>query len=307
MTDGATQWLLLLQAVAATKFGVERASLSRLSSVSLALTALKHNHQNLESYVHGERSRRAENIQSLVGDVEGIVEVLIHCFGATWEAAKLSTSPINLLSLRAVSTSQHGSYKLSKAFSGIPQWLEAVHSSGTLFEQVDLEAVGDDYCLEDDDVDGAPAEASPEPAEQNEAPKGSLAAAVSTWCSSHNKTGGESDEQQREQALALLGPHVARQALLAQKKAAAAAEAAEVERAEKERADQRAAARAEKEWRVEAVINKRVEEDKVEYRVKWLGYDNKHNTWELESSLQNCRKLIAQYECKHKTKKAKLA
>ncbi|KAI1721581.1 chromo (CHRromatin organization MOdifier) domain-containing protein [Ditylenchus destructor] len=50
---------------------------------------------------------------------------------------------------------------------------------------------------------------------------------------------------------------------------------------------------------VEKILEKRVENGRVRYLVKWLGYDSpEENTWEKRSSL-NCDDLIQQFEDKH--------
>merc|ERR1711994_793702 len=50
------------------------------------------------------------------------------------------------------------------------------------------------------------------------------------------------------------------------------------------------------EFVVEQVVNKRISATgKVEYLLKWQGYDSKDNTWEFEDNL-NCRGLIKEYE-----------
>jgi len=50
------------------------------------------------------------------------------------------------------------------------------------------------------------------------------------------------------------------------------------------------------EFVVEQVVNKRISATgKVEYLLKWQGYDSKDNTWEFEDNL-NCRALIKEYE-----------
>ena len=213
---------------------------------------------------------------------------------------------MNALCLRAIPTSQLGAHKIATAFRNIPDWLKALDASGTLFEQVDLDAVTTDYDAEPEDAESAPGELTGEPAQQNVQPAGSLAAAVSTWCSGHNTTAGESVDQQRQQALELIGPHIARQAILAQRKAAAAASAAEEQRRQQEDIDRRAEQRAAKEYVVEKIVDKRVVDDVVHYRVKWLGYSGRRNTWEPEANLENSRKCIAQFEAKRKSKKAKV-
>lgn len=58
------------------------------------------------------------------------------------------------------------------------------------------------------------------------------------------------------------------------------------------------------EYVVEKIIDSRINEHGVkEYYLKWIGYDDKDNTWEPEENL-DCPGLIAAYEAK-KAKKPK--
>ena len=55
----------------------------------------------------------------------------------------------------------------------------------------------------------------------------------------------------------------------------------------------------EEEYEVECILDKRMRKDKVEYLVKWKGWDlPEHNTWEALAHL-NCEELMAEYEKNH--------
>merc|ERR1711963_625712 len=55
--------------------------------------------------------------------------------------------------------------------------------------------------------------------------------------------------------------------------------------------------KAEAEYEVESVVSKReTEEGKVEYLVKWKGYDASDNTWEPIENLESSQGLIDEFE-----------
>ena len=55
----------------------------------------------------------------------------------------------------------------------------------------------------------------------------------------------------------------------------------------------------EEEYEVESILNKRIKKGKIEYLVKWKGWDlPEHNTWETVENLENSTELISEYEVK---------
>ena len=53
----------------------------------------------------------------------------------------------------------------------------------------------------------------------------------------------------------------------------------------------------EQEFEVEKVLNHRGNQHSREYLIKWKGYPDAENTWELETNLQNCKQILQKY-CK---------
>ena len=53
------------------------------------------------------------------------------------------------------------------------------------------------------------------------------------------------------------------------------------------------------EYEVEKIISKRIRKGKVEYLVKWKGWENpEDNTWEPTANLE-CKELMDEYEANH--------
>lgn len=55
----------------------------------------------------------------------------------------------------------------------------------------------------------------------------------------------------------------------------------------------------EKEWSVERILDKRINNGKVEYLLKWQEYDDEYNSWEPITNL-SCIDLIEEYEFKQR-------
>ena len=46
----------------------------------------------------------------------------------------------------------------------------------------------------------------------------------------------------------------------------------------------------------EKILAERMESGVLKYRVKWAGYDSKHNTWETMTHLAGCESMIADFK-----------
>ena len=59
------------------------------------------------------------------------------------------------------------------------------------------------------------------------------------------------------------------------------------------------------EYEVEKIIDKRIKNGKVEYKIKWVGYSYSECTWEPLKNLENIQKLIDDFETEFTKKKFK--
>jgi hypothetical protein len=57
-------------------------------------------------------------------------------------------------------------------------------------------------------------------------------------------------------------------------------------------------------FEVEAILGMTVRREVTRFLVKWLGYPDSENSWELETDLTGCKKLIAAWRAEHDTPEA---
>jgi dipeptidase len=53
------------------------------------------------------------------------------------------------------------------------------------------------------------------------------------------------------------------------------------------------------EFEVERILDSRIHYRKVQYLVKWVGYDASHDSWEPVSHVDNAKKAVAEFHKKH--------
>ncbi|CBY11362.1 unnamed protein product [Oikopleura dioica] len=61
---------------------------------------------------------------------------------------------------------------------------------------------------------------------------------------------------------------------------------------------------AEEVYEVEKILRKRSKKGIEEYEVKWVGYGQSHNTWEIIENLDNCPELMKEFEMQESKKRA---
>jgi hypothetical protein len=55
-------------------------------------------------------------------------------------------------------------------------------------------------------------------------------------------------------------------------------------------------------WRITNLVEGTHKKHRKEYLVKWLGYTDKHNTWETARTLQNAPDILKEWKLKQKLK-----
>jgi hypothetical protein len=269
-----------------------------MEHVNLGMTALRTNHHKYHEYVGMVDQASKEYHMTMQEDVEFLILMMKEHVGTDWrEVCKPCT--FNKFSARGMDQKKTAVSKLKNAYAGLPAWLAHLDDSNIIFEEADICTVFEASGAEVDHLEDLIPDATVE--QQDQVP--SQKTAVSKWVATHPTSGGEAEEAQAAQATTLMTRSAHRQEKLWSKRVAEEQKIAEQVEAEAIQTALKAAKAAEKEFVVEAIVNKRVLDGKCEYRVKWYNWDAKHNTWEDEGNLQNCRNLIAKYEKTKKTKK----
>lgn len=270
----------------------------RLLNVNKAMTATRMIHHVFNDYCQNPPRTGKDYEETMWEDVEFLASEFRSHIGSSWRSLRQHRT-FNLFSARGMTRTTTAATKMTEAFEGLPAWLTYLKSSNIIFDEPDIERVMDDHGnpqdyqedLEVVCVGGADGEAAPNPMP-----------AVQKWIKDHPPREGENEDEQKEQIENLVDRSARRKVLWEKEQARKVAEQKEQEEADAAAA-LRAVSAAEKEWVLEAIVNKREVDGKVEYRVKWEGFASNHNTWESAENLIGARRAIALYEKKHKNKK----
>lgn len=282
----------------AHKEGISRATLMRLMNVNKAMTATEAVHHVFNDYCQNSARKGKDYEETMWEDVEFLASEFGSQIGSSWTVVRQGRT-FNQFSCRGMTRTTTGVAKMAETFDGLEEWLERLKSSNIIFDEPDIERVIDEHGHSQDHEEdlevvctgGADAGAAPR-----------THPAVTKWCKTHPTRNGETEEEQKEQVDTLVARRSRREVLWEKEQARLDDEEHEREK-EAEAEAIRAVARAEREFIVEAIVNKREVNGKVEYRVQWQGYAASHNTWESAESLISARRVIATFEKKRKSRK----
>jgi hypothetical protein len=291
----------VLQEVMDHKKGIDKASASRLVNVNRGMTAMRTNTKSFNEYIQNHDKTVKDYAATLWEDVDFLVGQFQEHIGSSWRSI-LQPNTFNHFSARGMSSGSAGFRDLAAVYGGLGAWLQRLDDKKIVFDAPELDQIlEDDGSVIDlcDDLDPSGSSSS---SEEDDVVK--VEPTVSRWMNTHPVRGGESEEDQGNQARALMSRSSARRAVL-EARAAESLLAREVEEEkEREREAKRARVRVEKEYILEAIVNKKIDDDgTVWYRVKWEGFSGVQNTWEMASGLLNARTAIVRYEAKHKNSK----
>jgi hypothetical protein len=288
----------VFQEVLSAKKGISTPSLHRLANVSEGMTAMRENHHMFNDYAQNPNRGGQDYEETMWEDVDFLVSELNSKIGSTWRAVRQSNT-FNRFSGRGMTRGSTAVDTMRKVYDQMDGWLEYLKSTNVIFEEPEIDSIIDDHGAVVDLTDDLDPDSDHDGDDGDAGPGNS----ASKWCKSHPLRNGETTNEQKTQADALMARGMARQQVLWGRRAAREAQEAEDAEAEAAREAVRADARAQKVYVVEAIVNRKTENGVLQYRVKWEGYAASKNTWELQDNLVGARKLIAKYEKRHPNKK----
>jgi hypothetical protein len=291
--------------VRTTKASVQRVSTHRLDTVSIAQTAARECKAQYEVYIGTAGAHRKRRLIDVSEDIKMLVDQFNLSFGTTWTEV---TAPKtwSKFANRGVNKADCGGTRIDQIWAGIPAWIEKMTVAT---DQAPIPALFDPPDVDDVDFYDLTAESDDDDDDDSSGPDGARGApdswakrAAAQWMRTHDKKHGGKEREEQLEAIferSLRRENLHEKASVA---AAAAEEAAELEEVEATiRAEERAAAAAEKDWEVEGLVGRRVDDGVVYYRVKWLDHDGDKNTWEPIKNLKGSEMLITKFEEKFKT------
>jgi hypothetical protein len=288
----------VFQEVLSAKKGISIPSLHRLANVSAGMTDVRENHYLFNDYAQNPSRGVKDYDETMWEDVDFLVAELNSKIGSTWRAIR-QPATFSRFSGRGLTRGSTAVDTMRTVYDQMDGWLEYLKSTNIIFEEPEIDAIIDDHGAVIDLTD----DLDPDPDDDDDDDAPGPGNSASKWCKTHPRRGGETEKQQKEQADELMSRGMARQQVLWERLAARQALEKEEEEAEAAREAARAATRAEKVYVVEAIVNRRVVDGVIEYRVRWEGFASARNTWENQETLLGARKLIAKYEKKNPTKK----
>lgn len=272
-------------------------TLQRLESCSTAITAQRQVHRDMKEYFHGPSKMLKDKRELMSEDIDFIVEQLKSKVASNWKQLQ-HPETYNKFSARSCISHKPGTESFLAVFGGLEPWLARLksefESEGSFWQDAELQAEM-----------AAAAEAAEECEEvevEEQNPSNATKAAITRWIGTH-KPYKDTSVGQEEQATELISIGQQRQHTLAARNALIAQKAATAKELEDQKSAQRAIQRAARSYEVEEIIDKRIRENMVEYRVSWKDFSAKHNSWEPEGTLTGALAAIAKFEKKIKRPK----
>ena len=274
-------------------------TLQRLESCSTAITAQRQVHRDMKEYFHGPSKMLKDKRELMTEDIDFIVEQLKSKVASNWQELQ-QPETYNKFSARSCISHKPGTESFLAVFGGLETWLARLKSEfeneGSFWQDAELQAEMAAAAEAAEEDEGLEVE--------EQIPSLTTQAAIRKWIGTH-KPYKDTLAGQEEQAIELISIGQQRQHALAARKATDAQKAATAKELEDQKSAHRAIQRAARNYEVEEIIDKRINNNMIEYRVSWKDYSARHNSWEPESTLTGALAAIAKFEKKIKRPKQK--